>query len=71
MQVTIVAGKGGVGKSTSSAALAVSTARSRIRPKTAIIDYDGGGITSGGSGTVNKNYMDFYDGTSRYRQYSP
>lgn len=37
----------------------------------AIIDYDGGGITSGGSGTVNKDYPDFYDGTSRYRQYTP
>jgi hypothetical protein len=23
------------------------------------------------TGTVNKNYPEFYDGTSRYRSYSP
>ena len=39
----------------------------------AIIDYDGGGggIGAGTSGTVNKNYREFYDGTSRCRQYQP
>lgn len=37
----------------------------------AIIDYDGGGIGAGTSGTVNKNYPDFYDGTSRFRLYQP
>jgi hypothetical protein len=37
----------------------------------AIIDYDGGGIGAGVSGTVNKNYPDFYDGTSRMRTYQP
>ena len=37
----------------------------------AIIDYDGGGIGAGTSGTVNKNYPDFYDGTSRFRFYQP
>jgi hypothetical protein len=35
----------------------------------AIIDYDGGGIGAGTSGTVNKNYPYFWDGTSRYRTY--
>jgi hypothetical protein len=37
----------------------------------AIIDYDGGGIGSGMTGTVNKNYEEFYDGTSRYRSFTP
>ncbi len=37
----------------------------------AIIDYDGGGIGAGTSGTVNKNYPFFYDGTSRFRFYTP
>ena len=35
----------------------------------AILDYDGWGIGAGASGTVNRNYKDFYDGTSRYRTY--
>jgi len=37
----------------------------------AIIDYDGGGIGAGVSGTVNKNYKYFYDGTSAVRTYQP
>jgi len=37
----------------------------------AIIDYDGGGIGAGMSGTVNKLFPDFYDGTSRDREYAP
>jgi hypothetical protein len=37
----------------------------------AIIDYDGGGVGAGISGTVNKNYTEFYDGTSRFRFYRP
>ncbi len=37
----------------------------------AIIDYDGGGIGAGVSGTVNKQYPDFYDGTSGMRTYRP
>jgi hypothetical protein len=35
-----------------------------------IIDYDGGGIGAGFSGTVNKNFEEFFDGTSKYRRYS-
>jgi len=34
-----------------------------------IIDYDGGGIGAGISGTVNKNFEEFFDGTSKYRKY--
>jgi hypothetical protein len=37
----------------------------------AIIDYDGASIGAGVSGTVNKNYLNFWDGTSRLRQYQP
>jgi hypothetical protein len=37
----------------------------------AIIDYDGGGIGAGVSGTVNKNFQYFYDGTSGTRTYQP
>jgi len=37
----------------------------------AITDYDGGGIGAGVSGSVNKNYPDFYDGTSGIRTYKP
>jgi hypothetical protein len=38
----------------------------------AIIDDDGGGIGAGSdSGTVNKNYLDFYDNTSGCRIYQP
>ncbi len=37
----------------------------------AIIDYDGEGIGAGISGTVNKNYDEFWDGSSRYRKYDP
>jgi hypothetical protein len=35
----------------------------------AITDYDGEGIGSGISGTVNKNYDEFWDGTTGQRQY--
>ncbi len=37
----------------------------------AIIDYDGEGIGAGESGTVNKQYDEFWDGSSRYRKYAP
>jgi hypothetical protein len=37
----------------------------------AITDYDGEGIGSGESGTVNKNYIEFWDGTTGIRQYDP
>jgi len=37
----------------------------------AITDYDGEGIGAGISGTVNKNYEEFWDGTSRMRYYDP
>ncbi|MCX6936557.1 MAG: hypothetical protein NTU80_01460 [Verrucomicrobia bacterium] len=37
----------------------------------AITDYDGEGIGAGTSGTVNKKYDDFWDGTSRLRRYAP
>lgn len=36
-----------------------------------IVDYDGGGIAAGQSGTVNKKYQDFQDGTSLMRNYTP
>jgi hypothetical protein len=35
-----------------------------------IIDYDGNGMGAGSSGTVNKNYDEFFDGSSRYRKYT-
>jgi hypothetical protein len=35
----------------------------------AITDYDGEGIGAGTSGTVNKRYEPFWDGTSRLRRY--
>jgi hypothetical protein len=37
----------------------------------AIIDYDGEGIGAGVSGTVNKQYEYFWDGSSRDRKYEP
>jgi hypothetical protein len=37
----------------------------------AITDYDGEGIGAGTSGTVNKNFHLFWDGTSRLRRYAP
>ncbi len=37
----------------------------------AIIDYDGEGIGAGISGTVNKDYNEFWDGSSRYRNHNP
>jgi len=37
----------------------------------AITDYDGEGIGAGTSGTVNKRYEEFWDGTSRLRRYAP
>jgi hypothetical protein len=37
----------------------------------AITDYDGEGIGAGTSGTVNKNFDLFWDGTSRFRRYAP
>jgi len=37
----------------------------------AITDYDGEGIGAGTSGTVNKKYLEFWDGTSRLRMYQP
>ncbi len=37
----------------------------------AITDYDGGGIGAGTSGTVNKLFFQFWDGTSRLRYYAP
>ena len=36
-----------------------------------VIDYDGLGLGAGTSGTVNKNYEEFSDGTSRYRAFAP
>jgi hypothetical protein len=36
----------------------------------AIVDYDGEAIGAGSdSGTVNKNYLEFFDGTSAYQTY--
>ena len=37
----------------------------------AITDYDGEGIGAGQSGTVNKRFKKFWDGTSRVRAYEP
>ena len=37
----------------------------------AITDYDGEGIGAGQSGTVNKLFFQFWDGTSRLRYYAP
>ena len=38
----------------------------------AIVDYDGEAIAAGSnSGTVNKLYPNFFDGTSSYREYEP
>jgi hypothetical protein len=37
----------------------------------AITDYDGEGIGAGSSGTVNKLFFQFWDGTSRLRYYAP
>ena len=36
-----------------------------------IVDYDGHGIGAGVSGTVNKKYPAFLDGTSGFRRYDP
>ena len=36
-----------------------------------IVDYDGQGIGAGVSGTVNKKYPPFLDGTSGFRKYEP
>ncbi len=36
-----------------------------------IVDYDGEGIGAGTSGTVNRKYPDFWDGTSGFRRYTP
>ena len=36
-----------------------------------VVDYDGIGIGAGYSGTVNKQFNKFYDGTSGFRRYEP